>query len=150
MMHEDHEYDHGHKIFCMMNSGKPLTKMVADVLLFNAVDMYQEGRKVQRVKSRQYDGVIESNLEVTEYAGVPAIQFEALISTEKWDSNVVRFVVRVDDMEGIEQGEWAQLGMMSMGCPIPFDQLPEEIKDQIRAQGGGPDEGEEPPKFSMN
>jgi len=115
----------------MMNSGKPLTKMLADVLLFNACDMWHEGRKSQRVKSRKYDGVIESDLEIVEYAGFPAVQFEALISTEQWDGNAVRFIVRVDDMDGIEQGEWTQLNIDS----VSFDELPEEIKKQI-LEGG--------------
>jgi hypothetical protein len=132
--------DHDHKIFCMMNSGKPLTKMLADVLLFNACDMYYEGRKVQRVKSRKYDGVIESNLEVVEYEEVPSVQFEALISTEKWESNTVKFIIRVDDMDGIEQAEWEQMAIMN--CPIPFDQLPEEIQEMIRSMGGGPQEND--------
>jgi len=119
----------------MMNSGKPLTKMLADVLLFNACDMWHEGRKVQRVKSRQYDGVIESNLKTLEHVGFPVVQFEALISTEQWEGNTVKFVVRVDDMDGIEQGEWAQLEMVAMGGPISFDELPEEIKKQILKEG---------------
>lgn len=124
---------HGHKMFCMMNSGKPLTKTIADVLLFNAVDMYDEHRRTQRIKSRKYDGVIESNLEVIELFGIPVVVFEAIVTTEQFEGNEVKFYVRVDDMEGIELGEWMQLQMKVMG-PIPFEMLPPEIREKIQSQ----------------
>jgi len=122
---------HGHKMFCMMNSGKPLTKMLADVLLYNAYDMFQDGRRTQRIKSRQYDGVIESNLKVVEYAGTPSVQFEAIVSTEEWEANTIRFVIRTDDLDGLEQAEWAQLSLRVIG-PMAFEDLPPHIQEHIR------------------
>jgi len=137
---------HGHKMYCMMNSGKPLTKMLADVLLYNAYDMFQEGRHTQRIKSRQYDGVIESNLEVVDYSGVPSVQFEALVSTELWESNTIRFVIRTDDLDGLEQAEWAQLSLRVIG-PVAFDDLPPHVQEHIRRSQEGNDELEFPPNY---
>lgn len=132
---------HDHKMYCIMNSGKPLNKMIADVLLYNAYDMFQQGRRTQRIKSRQYDGVIESNLRVVEYSGIPSVQFEAIVSTEMWESNTVRFVIRTDDLEGLEQAEWGQLSLRVFG-PMSFKDLPQHIQDQIRNSN---DELEFPP-----
>jgi hypothetical protein len=127
--------NHGHKMYCLMNSGRhPITRQLADALLLNAIDMFDENRRVQRIKSRLYDGVIESTLEVIEYADVPSVQFEALVSTDKFESATIRFIVRVDDLDGIELGEWQQLEFRVMG-PVPFHELPPEIQEQIRSQG---------------
>lgn len=90
-----------------MRMGKPISPPVADALLFNAIDMYEGARRVQRIKSRSYDGVIESNLEVIDYLGVPSIMFEALIGTDQWESVDVQFIVRVDDLTDVELGQWA-------------------------------------------
>ena len=121
-------------IYCIMNSGKPLTPIVRDVLLFNAYDMFQEGNEQQAIKSRQYSGIIKSNLEVTEYAGVPVVSFEATISTAQWEANEVLFAVRVDELDGIEQGEWVQLGIKTM----MFDDLPPEIQEKFKTDGPSP------------
>jgi len=111
---------HG-QIYCLMNSGKPITKMLSDALLLNACDMFSEGRRVQRIKSPRYDGVIESNLEVIEYVGVPSVSFEAIVDTDKWEAVTIKFIVRVDDIDRIEmnQGQWAEL---MMGSIIPEGQ----------------------------
>lgn len=137
---------HGGKMYCMMNSGKPLTKMLADVLLYNAHDMFQEGRHTQRIKSRQYDGVIESNLEVVEHFGVPSVQFEALVSTEQWEANTIRFVIRTDDLDGIEQAEWTQLSLRVIG-PMNFEDLPPHVQEQIRRSQEASNELEFPPNY---
>lgn len=133
---------HGHKMFCLMNSGKPITRQLADALLLNAIDMFDENRRVQRIKARKYDGVIESNLEVFEFSGIPSVQFEALVATERFESITIRFIVRVDDLDGVELGEWAQLQLRVMG-PCAFEDLPPEIQEHIRSQGGAPDQQEE-------
>ncbi len=98
------------KIFCLMATGKPLTPAAHEALLINAVDMWYESRTLRRIKSRGYDGVIETNLEVIDYLGVPAVVFEANIATDKWGATDVRFVVRVDDLEGVEQSQWGYVG----------------------------------------
>jgi hypothetical protein len=86
--------EHDHKVHCMMSSGKPITRHHADVLLLNAVDMFEEGRKLQRIKSRNYDGMIESNLEVINYLGVPSVEFTSYIETERWQTTFVDFIIR--------------------------------------------------------
>lgn len=133
-------FSHGHKMYCMMNSGKPLTKQLADALLFNAHDMFQEGRTVQRIRARRYDGVIESSLEVHDFAGQSVVRFEANISTEKWESNTIQFIVRVEDLDGMEQTEWASLAVRVMAPQtVSFDEIPEEIQEQMQADGVDPD-----------
>lgn len=123
-----------HGIYCLMNSGKPLTQMLADALLLNACDMFHENNHYQPIQSRQYEGFIESNLEVVEYAGFPAVAFMATVSTDKWEANEVNFVVRIDDLDAIEMGsgEWMQLKVRVMSRPL--SDLPEEIQEKIRAQ----------------
>jgi len=98
------------QIYCMMWTGKPLDKPVADALLFNAIDMYESKHRVQRIKNRTYDGIIRSNLEVMEFLGVPAILFKAMLGTDRWKSVVAQFVVRVDDLTDVELGQWVMEG----------------------------------------
>lgn len=114
MENEIHEY----KIMCLMTTGAPLTQHVSDVLLLNAVDMWDERRRTQLIASRSYDGVIKSNLEIFEHFGVPVVLFEAMVSTEKYRSVEVRYVVRIDDLEHMDPGEWARITMGSEG-PLP-------------------------------
>jgi hypothetical protein len=101
-----------------MRTGKPLDKPVADALLFNAIDMYENNRRVQRIKSRRYDGVIESSLEVIDYLGVPSVVFEALVGTDMWESVDATFIIRVDDLTDVEVGSWARM--------VPFSPTGEE------------------------
>lgn len=124
--------DHG-RIYCMINSGKmPLNPTLCDILMFNAVDMFESGRRVQRIKGRNYDGVIESNLEVID-GFVPIVQFEALLSVGKWEAHPITFGVRVDDLDGIhlQKGKWGQIMMSVLGLP-PIHTLPPEIQEAIR------------------
>lgn len=135
-------FEHGHNMYCLMNSGKPLTKQLADALLFNAYDMFHEGRRTQRIRSRRYDGVIETNLEIYEYADMQVVKFEAIVSTDKWEGNLVHFVVKVEDLAEIEQGEWVALEMRVMApVPVSFDELPEVIREQMQEDGVDPENG---------
>ena len=114
-----------HKVFCLMNSGKPLTEEVADVLLFNAYDMFYAGRDRQRVKGRRYDGVIETNLESLTYVGMSCMEFQAEIAIDNVGMTKVRFLVRTSDLNGLEQGEWAQLVAVAYG---PKREIPKPNK----------------------
>jgi hypothetical protein len=130
--------DHG-RIYCMINSGgKPLNSTICDVLMFNAVDMFECGRRTQRIKGRNYDGVIESNLEVIE-TFAPIVKFEALLATDKWDASPITFGVRVDDLDGIhlQKGKWESIMASVLGLP-PLHMLPPEIQRAIREGKGIP------------
>jgi hypothetical protein len=98
------------KIYCLLTTGKPLTRAAQDALLLNALDMWDEKRHQQQIKSRGYDGVINSDLEVIDYLGVPSVIFEAMVATDKWGATDVRFCVRIDDLEGVELGTWGSIG----------------------------------------
>lgn len=112
-----------YKIMCLMTAGAPLTKQIADVLLLNAVDMWDEKRHTQMVKAQSYDGLIKTDLKVFEYFGVPAIIFEAIVSTEMFRSTEVRYVVRVDDLEHMDPEEWERIIVDTIG-PLPPPLLP--------------------------
>jgi hypothetical protein len=128
--------DHDHKINCLMNAGKPLRRDHADVLLFNAVDMFEQRRKMQRIKSRNYDGMIESNLEVIDYMGEPVVAFVSYIETERWQTNIVDFVVRVEDLN-CPPAEWNHL--LRIALDFSVNDLPAPIKEHI-ANGGDPED----------
>ena len=130
--------EHG-GIYCMINSGgKPLTPTICDVLMFNAVDMFECGRRTQRIKGRNYDGVIESNLQVIE-TFAPIVKFEALLATDKWDTSPITFGVRIDDLDGIhlQKGKWGRIMGSVLGLP-PLHMLPPEIQRAIREGGEVP------------
>lgn len=92
-------------LYCLMNAGGlKMTPMLADVLLTNAIDMYSERRRRQRVKGPKYDGVIESDLQVIEYIGMQCVTFTALLGCDMWEAGEIRFLVRVDFE--IPSGKW--------------------------------------------
>lgn len=125
---------HDHKVFCLMNSGKPLTTAICDVLLLNAYDMYFEGLRRQRIKSSAYDGVIDSDLEPIQHHGVPGIVFEAILSTDKWDVAEIDFFVRIEDFDDVNEGEWVRLISRVMG-PLSFGELPEHVQQMMLNHG---------------
>lgn len=130
--------DHG-RIYCMINSGNmPLNPTLCDILMFNAVDMFECRRRTQRIKGRNYDGVIESNLEVID-GHIPIVQFEALLSTGKWEAHPVTFGVRIDDLDGIhlQKGKWGQIMTSVLGLP-PLHMLPPELRRALEEGRGVP------------
>lgn len=128
--------EHDHKVHCMMNSGKPLTKRHADVLLLNAVDMFEDGRKMQRIKSRDYDGMIESNLEVIDHMGVPVVEFVSYLETERWRTTMVDFIIRVEDLQ-CPPHEWNHL--LQIAFHLTPDEVPAIIKEHVE-NGGDPED----------
>lgn len=139
-------------IYCMVNSGKPLTEAQYDVLMFNAVDMFEEGRKVQRIKGRDYDGVIESNLEIQEIFGNKVVAFEALMSSSLWESNDIQFIVNIEDLDGIHlnKGKWSRIMAHVMGIRVPPEiiqkikdgdpEVMEQLKEKLREAMGDDEE----------
>jgi hypothetical protein len=114
-----------------MVSGNSLDPQVTDVLLLNAIDMWDCHRNQQRIKARAYDGVIESNLEVFEHFGAPVVQFDAMVGTEDFKSTKVRYLVRVHDLDELDGQEWGQLNLSAAMPQVPpgfMPQLEEEPK----------------------
>ena len=108
------------KVMCMMKAGAPLTQQSHDALLINAIDMWEEGRRSQEIRSQSYHGVIHSNLEVTETFGVPAVAFEAVIGTPDFRSTEVHFIIRVDDLDHMNPEEWSRIMVKSGMIPFPM------------------------------
>jgi hypothetical protein len=125
MMDEIHEL----KIFALVVSGKPLTQQVNDMLLLNAIDMWDCHNHKQPIKSRNYDGVIESDLEVVEHFGAPVVQFKAMVSTTKFGATAVKYLVKIDDLDGIEGVEWGRLQLSANMPPLPPGFMPELEED---------------------
>lgn len=102
------------EIYCLMNSGKPLTDEVRQVLLINACDMAETGNEVQKIKGRRYEGTITSNLESLDYAGLSVIVFEADVVCPQIGHTKVRYGVRTRDLdEGLlALGKWSSFAEM--------------------------------------
>lgn len=120
------------KVYCLMNSGgQPLTQQVSDVLLLNAIDMWDMRRTYQPIRARSYEGIIETDLEVIDFQEVPVVEFKAMVTMRGvpmvTDVTEVRYLLRVDDLDGIEIGEWGRLRAQVMGdpdMPPPFPPPP--------------------------
>jgi hypothetical protein len=115
------------KVYCLMNSGGPLTQQVSDVLLLNAIDMWDMRRTYQPIRARSYEGIIETDLEVIDFQEVPVVEFKATVTLRGvsmvTDVTEVRYLLRVDDLDGIEVGDWGRLQAQVMGdpdMPMPF------------------------------
>jgi hypothetical protein len=115
-----------YKVMCLMSVGAPLTDQVCQVLLLNAIDMWEEHRHAQLIKSHQYDGKIESDLEVIKYFDVPVVIFKALVSTqERFRATEVRYCIRVDDLDNMNPAEWERIMDMG-GSSLPHLPLNED------------------------
>lgn len=96
------------KIFCIMRTGKfQITTKVADVLFQNAHDMLETGNQSQRIKGKDYDGIITSKFETIVFVGTAGVLFEAEIVTPKHkEVNKINYFVRNSDLEDVEKAEW--------------------------------------------
>jgi hypothetical protein len=115
------------KVYCLMSAGGPITQQVNDVLLLNAIDMWDQRLVRQPIRARSYEGIIETDLEVIDFQDVPVVQFEAKVTIRDVPMvtgvTEVRYLLRVDDLDGIEIGEWGRLQARVMGdpdMPMPF------------------------------
>lgn len=125
-----HEEVHTFKIFALIVSGNPLNEQVSDVLLLNAIDMWDCRNHSQRIKARSYDGVIESTLERFEHFGVPVVQFDAMVGTDDFRSTKVRYLVRVDDLDDLDGVEWGRLQASAMMPHMPPGFMPSLDDDE--------------------
>jgi len=105
-------------IYCMMKTGKPLTDEVRQVLLINACDMADARRKQQEIKGRGYHGIIKSDLESVNFAGISIVMFEADIVCSDVGMTKVEFGVRTTDIDE---------GVLSLGKWSNFEDLVKEI-----------------------
>lgn len=85
-------------IFCILFSGAPLTEKVSEVLFVNAHDMVAERTTKRRVKGRDYDGVITTNLESISAFGTTGVAFHAQIALGN-RVTTVEYLVRVGDLD---------------------------------------------------
>ena len=100
------------QIYCLMRTnGKPLTDKVRDILLINACEMAETGKEKQKIKGRDYEGLITSDLETTNYVGMSIIVFNADIACPDIGVSKVQYGVRTSDLdEGIlASGQWDQV-----------------------------------------
>jgi hypothetical protein len=106
------------QMYCLMQGDKPMTETVRDALLVNAYDMYQDKKRTRRIRSKTYDGVLETNLKPVFFVGMTGLVFDALVKTESaGGETTVRFFVRTSDLEDgfLERGKWVdheELGAM--------------------------------------
>jgi len=118
-------------VYCLMSVGGTITPQVSEVLLLNAVDMWDLRRLKQPIRARSYEGIIETDLEIIEFQGVPAVEFHAMVTirgvpvvTQVTQAN---FLLRVDDLEGVELAQLGRLEAKVMGdpdMPFPFPPAP--------------------------
>lgn len=95
-------------IYCLMNSGLPLTNKLRDVLLINAYDMWENKRSVQKIKGKDYDGMIESNFNKPAiFVSMSGFIFDAILGIDKGETDV-RFFVRTSELENfnLHSGKW--------------------------------------------
>lgn len=89
------------KFVLMMKSGEPLNDKIREVLTLNAIDMWESKSPSQRIKSRTYDGVIRSTLEVVQFDGSPYVAFESVLGSDMWEVNEVNFLISIEDLEEV-------------------------------------------------
>ena len=116
-------------IHCLMKTGGlQTTTAMNDALLQNAVDMVRNQQRRQRIKSRSYDGVIESSLEVFDFLGAPVVRFNAIIGCDLWDAGEIDFLVRMDSLDEVELGvgEWVRGRIVGVPEDMPESEESEE------------------------
>jgi hypothetical protein len=93
------------KIFCLGVAGRAMTEKLTEVLFYNAHDMIESGKGKQRVKGKDYDGVITTKFDRVALSSISGIFFEATVMTAKGETKA-KYIVRDQDLEGIEQAKF--------------------------------------------
>lgn len=93
------------KIYCLGVAGRAMTEKLAEVLFHNAHDMIESGKEKQRVKGRDYDGVITTKFERVCLATIAGILFEATVMTAKGETKS-KYIVRDQDLDGLEKAKF--------------------------------------------
>jgi hypothetical protein len=86
------------RIFCVMFSGRSLTERISEVLFINAHEMVEFSLQKRRVKGRDYDGIITTDLESVAAFGTTGIIFQAQIGFDGGATDV-EFLIRVGDLD---------------------------------------------------
>ena len=97
-------------INCLINSGKPISTTVADLLYQKAREMVYDKKKRIKFKSAECEGMLETELESAALGTIAGIKFIATLAAESGDTTVV-FIVRNTDLD--IDGEWTGFQSMS-------------------------------------
>lgn len=108
------------KIFCLGVAGKAITEKLTEILFYNAHDMLEGKKERQRIKGKEYDGLITTKFERASMASISGIVFDASVMTPQGETKV-NYIVRDQDLEGIES---VKIHIANLNPPGKFRHAP--------------------------
>ncbi len=91
-------------IYCLMNTGKPLSNGVGNLLFAKAKEMVREKKKSLKFKSEECVGVLTTKWEHGSMGTISGLEFKAEMAIASGDTTVT-FLVRSFDFDP-EESEW--------------------------------------------
>jgi len=116
------------KIFCLMNSGKPLSNKLLDILFVNAHDMLDNHNASQEIQGRGYKGNITTKFQSVPFVSMSGILFEAEVHNEKGEVNKVKYLVRDKDNEGYTKAEWFNMTVRTL--PVAPQDMMKKVREK--------------------
>ncbi len=89
------------KLFCLTQSGKPLSQGTHNALIEAAVRMVRNDRRQLFMRSKDSSGLVETDLEPVEWCGMYGMQFTANLLMPKGYTGV-KFFMRTDVLENFD------------------------------------------------
>jgi hypothetical protein len=81
-----------YRMSCLMHSGMPLTGQMREALLQGAKHIARESKSQARISEPNFEGYVETNLQVVSFGSIAGVKFTAKLDTEKGTTKV-EFVV---------------------------------------------------------
>lgn len=102
-------------IYCLMFTGKSISKMVCDALFRAACRMVKEEKDHIKVVHDDCQGYVKTDWQNAQLGTLSGVLFEADIATIKGQTHA-QFMVRTRDLELVEneEGEWIEVAI-----PVP-------------------------------
>ncbi len=97
------------KIFCLVSSGLPLSDEMCDLLHASARTMVHKDQPKLRIRGSNFEGLVISTGQNASLGTVAGAVFEATLESNVFVTKV-KFIVRTADLEGLEQGQWLDVG----------------------------------------
>ena len=108
------------RLFCLLQSGKPLTKGTYDALVSAAVRMARHGRRKLFIRSKDSDGLLETDLEPVEWCDMYGMNFTVNLMTPQGYTKVT-FFIRIDDLDNFDiNNTVATRGTVMPAHAVPF------------------------------
>lgn len=106
------------KIYCLLNSGVPLTDSICETLFQTALKMVEENKRKLSVSCENVCGLVTTKYESVQLCSIAGYMFYAEIET-MYGKSKTKFIVETRDLENVEKAKWFRFQSKKEGIPEP-------------------------------